>query len=228
MNTRKYKKVLLIGGRSKAASMATSLLSQGYRVTAINASYEECMRLADIKGLEVIYGNGTKPHVLDAAQAGEFDIAIALTGKDTENLVACQLCKKKYGVPKTVSLVIDPNKMAFFYQMGVDRVVCSVSALTSIIQQQAFIDEMTNIIPVGQGRVQIIEVQITRDAPAAGKRLWEIDLPKESIVGCVLRGDMTLIPRGDTQILAGDTLVVLTGNGQELAAVNVLTGGEAS
>lgn len=226
MKARKNKTVLLIGGRSKAASMATSLLEQGYRVTAINASYEDCMTLADIKDLTVIHGDGTKPYILDEAGASECDIAIALTGRDADNLVACQLCKKQYGIPKTVSLVSDPKKTEFFSQMGVDRVVCAVSAVTGIIQQQAFIDEMTNMVPVGKGRVQIIEVQITGESPVEGKKLWEITLPKESIVGCVLRGDETLIPRGDTRIHGGDTLVVLTGNGQTIDTIRALTGGE--
>lgn len=83
---------------------------------------------------------------------------------------------------------------------------------------------MASIIPIGKGRVQIIEVQITDNAPAAGKKLWEITLPQESIVGCILRSDTTIIPRGDTRILGGDTLVILTGNGQELNAVRALTG----
>lgn len=225
MTKNKNKRVLLIGGFSKAYSMAISLLEQGYRVTAINSSYDDCIALAEIKGLKVIHGDGTKPYVLDEAEAYDCDIAIALTRKDTDNLVACQLCKKQCGIKKTVSLVGDPNKMAFFYQMGVDSVVCAVSAVTGIIQQQAFIDEMANIVPIGQGRVQIIEVQINAESPVAGKKLWEITLPKESIVGCILRADTTLIPRGDTRILAGDTLVVLTGNGQELNTVHSLTGG---
>ncbi len=221
---RKHKNVLLIGGRSKARSMAMSLLEQGYKVTAINMSLDDCRKLAEINGLNVIHGDGTKPYILDEAGAAGSDIAIALTSKDTDNLVACQLCKKQFSVPKTVSLVADPNKIDFFSQMGVDSVVCAISAVTGIIQQQAFIDEMTNIIPVGKGRVQIVEVQIPGESPAAGKKLWEITLPKESIVGCVLRSDATLIPRGDTRILAGDTLVVITGNGQELNTVHALTG----
>ena len=224
MSVKKNRNVLLIGGRSKARSMAVSLLEQGYRVTVINADYEDCLKLAEIKGLTVIHGDGTKPHVLDEADAANCDIAIALTSRDADNLVACQVCKKMYGVYKTVSLVGDPDKREFFSMMGVDSVVCAVSAVTGIIQQQAFIDEMTNIIPVGKGLVQIIEVQIPDDSPASGKQLWEISLPHEGIVGCVLRGDTALIPRGDTRILSGDTLVVITGNGQEMNTIRALTG----
>lgn len=224
MNGNKMRKILLIGGLSKAKQMAVSLLEQGYQVTAVNADYNDCLKLAEINGLRVIYGNGTKPYILEEAGADDFDMAIALTSKDADNLVACQLCKKKYGVRKTVSLVGDPNKTEFFYQMGIDSVVCAVSAVTGIIQQQAFIDELTNIIPVGKGLIQIIEVRIQEGSPADGKKLWEITIPKEGIVGCVLREDTTIIPRGDTRILAGDKLVVITSNGHELDVIRALTG----
>ena len=222
--SRKNSNILLIGGCRKAKSLALSLLEQGYQVTVINNDYDYCLKLAQIENLRVIYGDETKPNVLEEAGGSEFDIAIAITSKDADNLVACQVCKKMYGVNKTVSLVGDPNKREFFSMMGVDSVVCAVSAVTGIIQQQAFIDEMTNIIPVGKGLVQIIEVQIPDDSPASGKQLWEISLPHEGVVGCVLRGDSALIPRGDTRIFAEDRLVVITESGHEKKMINVLTG----
>ena len=218
------RRVLLLGGRTKAKSLAVSLVSQGYKVTVINNSLEECQALAEIKNLTVYHGDATKPYVLDEAGAAECDIAIALTSKDQDNLVACQICKRIFHVKKTVSLVSDPEKTAFFHQMGVDSVVCAISAVTSIIQQEAFIDEMINIIPVGYGKVQIVEVPIPSESPISGKKLWEINLPKEVVVGCILRRDQAIIPRGDTRITGGDTLVIIAGNGQELAAIQVLTG----
>lgn len=221
---RRKKKVLIIGGYSKAISLATSLISQGYKVTAINDDREDCLQLAEINGLTVIHGDGTKPHYLDEACASNFHIAIALTSKDEDNLVACQLCKKIYNVEKTVSLLGDPEKIDFFTSMGVDITVCDVSMVTSIVEQQALIDEMTNIIPISKGRVQVMEIQINGDSPVLNKKLWEIDFPKDTIVGCVLRGDRTIIPRGDTRILSGDTLVILTVYGQEMLVADLLTG----
>ena len=219
-------RILLIGGRSKAKSLAVSLLAQGYPVTVINDCVDDCNRLADIKGLNVYHGDGTKPYVLDEAGAAECGIAIAMTSEDQVNLVACQICKRNYHVKKTVALVSDPAKIEFFHQMGVDRVVCAISAVTSIIQQQAVVNDMVNIVPVGQGKVQIVEIRIPEHSPVAGKKLWEIDLPSEVVVGCVLRRDQTIIPRGDTRINAGDTLVVIAGSGQEMQAAEVLTGGK--
>lgn len=218
------KQILLIGGRSKAKSLAESLMAQGYKVTSINDRYEDCQKLAEIVGLQVIHGDGTKPFILDEAGAADCDISIALTSKDEDNLVASELCKKRFGVPKTVSLVSDPEKTEFFHKMGVDCVVCAISAITNIIEHQAFIDEITSFIPIGEGRVQIMEVQITGTSPIKGQKIWEIALPREAIIGCILRGKNTIIPRGDTRILGGDTLIVLCEKGQEKAAIKELTG----
>lgn len=219
--------VLLVGGRSKAKSLAQSLLQKGYRVTVINKDLSDCEKLAENEKLTVIHGDGTKPYVLEDAGAGNMELAIALTPRDEDNLVICELCKKKFGLSKTLSLLSDPQKTDFFYKMGVDSVVCAISAVTSIIEQQAFMEEMAKAIPIGEGRVQLLEVPITETDPAAQKQVWEINLPKEVIIGCILRRDQTLIPRGDTRILAGDILVLISGNEQEEIAILELKGGEA-
>ena len=219
--------VLLVGGRSKAKALAQSLMKKGYRVTVINKDLPDCERLAENEKLIVIHGDGTKPYVLEDAGAGNAEIAIALTPRDEDNLVICELCKKKFRVSKTLSLLSDPQKTDFFYKMGVDSVVCAISAVTSIIEQQAFMEEMAKAIPIGEGRVQLLEVPITETDPAAQKQVWEINLPKEVIIGCILRRDQTLIPRGDTRILAGDILVLISGNEQEEIAILELKDGEA-
>ncbi|MPM65342.1 Trk system potassium uptake protein TrkA [bioreactor metagenome] len=216
--------ILLVGGRSKAKSLAISLTHKGYHVTAINENYEDCIKLAEIESVTVINGDGTRPFVLEDANAPEIDIAIALTSKDEDNLVICELCKKKFFVKKTVALLNDPKKTDFFYSMGVDSVVCATSAISNIIEQQAFLDKMATLVPIGEGRVSIAEVPIVETSPVIGKKLWEINLPKQVVVGCILRGDTTMVPRGDSRILAGDMLVLISSNQQEVEAIKELTG----
>ncbi|WP_411677063.1 NAD-binding protein [Caproicibacter sp.] len=85
-------RVLLIGGRNKAKSLASSLINKGYHVTVINDTYEDCMKLAEIEKLTVINGDGTRPFVLEDANAGDADIAIALTSKDEDTPIRrCRL-----------------------------------------------------------------------------------------------------------------------------------------
>jgi len=218
------KRVLLIGGFNRTKSLAASLIKKGYRVTAINKDIDDCKSLAEIDKLTVFNGDGSKPFILEDANAYNADVAIALTEQDDDNLVICELCKKKYNVKKTVALISDPHKTEFFYRMGIDSVVCAITAIAGIIEQQAFLDEMATLVPVGNGRIKIAQVPISQTAPAVGKKLWELSLPKDVIIGCMLRGDKSMVPRGDTRILSGDVVVLISTDEHETAAVRELTG----
>ena len=218
------KYVLLIGGFQMTKSLAASLIKKGYRVAAINNDMENCKSLAEIENLTVFSGDGSKPFILEDANAYKADIAIALTDRDDDNLVICELCKKKFNVRKTVAIISDPIKTEFFYRMGIDSVVCAVNAIAGIIEQQAFLDEIATLVPIGNGRIKVAQVPIPQTAPAADKKLWELSLPKQVIIGCILRGDKSMVPRGDTRILAEDVLVIISTDEHELAAIRELTG----
>jgi trk system potassium uptake protein TrkA len=218
------KHILLIGSFNKARSLGNSLIKKKYRVTVINNDYQNCLILSEIDSLTVINGDGTKPFILEDANAWDADIAIALTQNDDDNLVICELCKKKFNVKKTVALINDPKKTDFFYKMGIDSVVCAVNAITNIIEQQAFLEGIATLLPTAEARISIAEVPISGTAPVVGKKLWEINLPKEVIIGCILRGEKSMIPRGDTRILAGDMLILISSDKQEMNAIKELTG----
>jgi trk system potassium uptake protein TrkA len=143
---------------------------------------------------------------------------------DEENLVICESAKKRFNAKKTVAVISDPKKTEFFYKMGVDRVVCQITAISSTIEQMAVMDEMETLISVGGGVIKITQVNVADNAPSVGKKLWEIDLPSDVIVGCVLRGEEAKVPRGEFEILAGDILVLLSTNAQEKHAIKALTG----
>ncbi len=215
-------RVFLIGGFNKTKFLANSLIKKGYRVSAINNDAEKCQSLAEVEKLEVFYGDGSKPFVLEDADAYNADIAIALTDRDDDNLVICELCKKKFRVKRTVTLISDPKKIEFFHMIGIDAVVSSVSTIASVIEQQAFMDELSTLIPIGEGRIRVSQVPVAENAPAAGKKLKELNLPV--IVGCIQRGTMSMVPRGDTRIHAGDILVLISSDEHETAAVTELTG----
>lgn len=217
-------RVVIIGGFGHTKSLAGSLIKKGYRVTAINKDVENCRALAEVDKLEVFYGDGTKPFVLEDAHVYGADMAIALTSGDADNLVICELCKKKFNVKKTVSIVSDPKKTDFFYRMGIDAVVCAITTIAGIIEQQALIEEMENFYHLEQGNIKITHLSVSGTAIAADKKLREINVPKNAVVGCILRGEKSIIPSGNTKILAGDTLIIITTEENESQTVKAFTG----
>jgi trk system potassium uptake protein TrkA len=222
----KQQKIVIIGGFSKTKLLSESLLERGYAVTVVNSDPKHCEELAQIPKLRVFGGDGTMPYILEDASVHGFDVVIALTGSDGDNLVICQLCKKRFGVKRAVALISDPRKTQFFYKMGIDSVVCEITSVSSIIEQQAFMDEFSTLVPIGDGRIKISQIPIPADAPSVDLRVADIaqSLPQSVIIGCIMRGEHGIIPRGNTVILAGDVLVLISSDEQQDKAVHILTG----
>ena len=217
-------RVVLIEGYDETRFLSKSLIDRGYHVTAINENMQNCESLAEIDKLQVFHGDGSKPFVLDDAGIYNADIVVAMSNHDDVNLVICELCKKKFNVKKTIAIVSDPKKTEFFLAMGVDSVVCAITAISNIIEQHVLLNDISTVMPIGEGKIQVVQINIPPTAPVIDKCLWEIELPEEVIVGCVLRGKQSLVPRGNTRILANDNLILIVSNDYKEAAVHELTG----
>ena len=74
------------------------------------------------------------------------------------------------------------------------------------------------------GAYQILEYPVDANAPAANHQLREIDLPLESNLIAILRGNLTVVPRGDTRLQEGDVIVALVQSEQEAQLRTALLG----
>ncbi len=219
-----YQRIFIVGNSLQVKSLAESLINKKYPVTIISSNMELCKELSQIDNATVIFGEGDKRYVLEDADTGKCRIMIAMTDNDADNLAICLMAKKIFHVKKTISLVSDAKKTAFFYQMGIDSVVCTTTTITTIVEQKAILDELATMIPIGEGRVRISEVKVSEDSPIVNKKLFDISLPDQSIIACILRGQSSIIPRGSTQILANDMLLLVAAVEDEMKAIEIITG----
>jgi trk system potassium uptake protein TrkA len=62
------------------------------------------------------------------------------------------------------------------------------------------------------GKVQIVEFDVAADAPQnalIGQPLRSAEMPADSKVAGIIRGEEMIVPRGDQQVLAGDRVIVI-------------------
>ena len=217
-------RIMLVGGFNKTKAISRVLKDRGYDLTIVNKTKADCIKLAEDTGLKVIYGDGSRPFVLEDANAQDMNMVIALTDSIADNLVICELAKKKFGVERVVSLLQDISKIDFFKRMGVDSVVCETEILSQLIEQNVVGEAYTNSIPIDNINVSILEIRIPIEAPSAGKFLHELDLDRDVVICCVIRGDESFIPHGDTQIYSGDKLILSCYEKDRHAIAKELTG----
>lgn len=71
---------------------------------------------------------------------------------------------------------------------------------------------------------ELLELEVTQNATAAGKKIVELGFPKGSLIVLINRNDQYVTPRGDTVIEAGDRLMVMTDDQQAVKAMKACLG----
>lgn len=202
--------IVLVGGRKKKDFLAKSLLEKNHHVTLIHDDENYCKYLSRTHNAPVICGDGSKPYILEDANVEEADVIIALTPKDADNLVICQLAKKNYGVKRAFTTVSNPKNVEVFKKLGINSIISATYIVAGIIEQMAAINEIENYISIDQGKIVIMEIVVRDNYPVCGKNVAEIEIPEECIIGCIIRDVNSIIPKGRTTIQADDKLIILS------------------
>ncbi|MEN6317106.1 MAG: TrkA family potassium uptake protein [Clostridiaceae bacterium] len=221
-------KILLVGGHQKANFLIKSLKARGHDITVINEDYEWCNMLTNTHEVISVNGDGTKPYVLEDARASKMDAVIALSNKDSANLIVCEIAKKQFHVKNTVAVVNDPNNVKMFKELGVNKCISATQMLADVIEQDAITENLKSYMPMENGKVVISEIELDDKSPVLNKKLWEIGFPKDSTVGCIIRTDQTIIPQGNTELKAGDKVILLSSPEVLENITLLLSGGKAA
>lgn len=223
-------RVILSGGGETIETvyfLARLFIQRGHSVTILNPYLEEAQYLSRRVKATVILGRGSDPRALEEAGARRADVLLSLAPYDPDNLVACQVAKKRYGVPRTLALVNDPDNEAVFSRLGIGEVFAATRVIGSMMEGRTLSDEITQLFPADEGRRYVTEVVLGEHAPALGRALHELALPPESVVACIIRRDQVLVPQADSRFEVADRLILITAPEHQEAALQVLTGEEA-
>lgn len=217
-------RIILIGGGKIVYFLARQFSGEGYHVTIINRDAQDARELAQRTQATVVLGDGSSPERLNEAGAMRADVVLALTEHDQDNLIACQLAKRLYGVRRTLALVNDPENEELFQQLGVGIAFSATRVIASLIEQQTNFDDITRLMPIANGRVNVTDLHLHDSAPSIGKTLQEIPLSEGSLVACIVRGEDVLVPRGGTRLQAEDHLILISHPEHEERDLRVLCG----
>ena len=127
--------ILIAGGRSRTDYLVESLLENGNDVVVVNSDRAWCERLSSRHNVPVICGDATKRYVLDDADVEGFDIVIALTNSDADNLVICQMAQHYFGIERQVCTVYDPRNISLFKKLGISSVISATYLVAKLIEE---------------------------------------------------------------------------------------------
>jgi trk system potassium uptake protein TrkA len=208
--------VLVAGGGKVGANVARTLLRLGHEVTLIEQRSSRFRQLEEEFEHQVQHGDATELHVLERGGiARPPDIALALTGDDEDNMVICQLAQERYHVPKVIARVNDPRNQAHFDLLGISPTICATSSVMALVEHEVPEHDLIHLLELRKENLEIVEVQIDKDSPSAGKRVDRLTMPEGARLISVMREGKAEIAVGSTELQPGDQVLAILEPGKE-------------
>jgi len=114
--------VIIMGCSRVGAQLAGMLDAEGHKVTIMDVEPYSFRKLPPtFNGLAMV-GNGLEEESLKKAGIEEADVFVTVTQGDNRNVMACQIAKHIYHVPKVVSRIYDPIREEMYRNLGIESV----------------------------------------------------------------------------------------------------------
>ena len=205
-------KVCVIGGGKVGFHLAKTLIANGHSPIIIEEDKHLCEKIANNLDICVVHGDGTSVEILELANIKDYHVAIAVTGMDENNLIACQLAKKIFGVKRTIARVNNPKNTDVMKRLGVDLAVSTTDNIARILGREAETEQIRELMSLDGGTTSLTEVIVPENFPFARVTLADMPVPDDVVLVSIQRNGELIVPRGTTYIDINDTLLVMAKN----------------
>ena len=209
------KTVMIIGGGKIAYYLAQRLIDANVSVKIIENDKVRTAELAeDLPKATVILGDGTEQELLAEEGLKGSDAFVALTGMDEENVIV-SLFAKQEGVSKVISKVDKPSIFDMVKMFGLDTVVSPRTVIANHIirfvrAHQADSGSGINTLYKLHDKVEALEFNVEKDFGGIGVPLKDLGLKRNILIGGIVRGREYILPDGNSKLLVGDKVIVVT------------------
>jgi trk system potassium uptake protein len=127
-------KAIIVGGGKVGYYLFKTLRENRFDVVLVEKERALCKKISEELDGEIICGDGLDPDVLKDADINRAQVVAAVTGKDEENLIICQMAKMNFNVKKTIARINNPKNGPIFKDLGVDEIVCNTEIIWNLIE----------------------------------------------------------------------------------------------
>ncbi len=196
----------VVGGCGRVGSQLANILSlEGHDVVVIDNEEDSFRRLGSAFNGLTLVGNTFDIDILREARIEEADGFAAVTHLDNTNIMAAEVAKRIFNVPKVIARLYNPERLSTYEKLGLD-VVCGTTIVASIIRDRllGYSKHVLAVFP--NGELEIIKLKA--EGELVGRKVSEIEKEGEIKVSVLERDDTCFIPSADATFEKGDFLVL--------------------
>ena len=204
---REIKNVIFFGGDRIARKAATELVDE-MNIKIIEKDRDLCNILSDrVPNALVINADGTDMDILKEEGIQDADAFVAVTDSSEANIFAC-LAAKRFGVRKTIAEVENLDYIPMAEGLDIGTVLNKKTIAASYIYQMLLDASVRGVHNLTSADAEIVEFYAKEGSTITRHKVKDVRLPDEANIGGIVRAGEGILVNGDTQIIAGDLVVV--------------------
>jgi len=215
------RKVMIVGGGNVGYLVAQKLEELDADITLFECNPTRADWLAEnLHHTHIIKGDALDRKLLEEEGLENVDDFLALTNDDETNILGSMIAKK-YKVPHIVTLINRDIYNELSHEIGLEVTVSPRLTTSSTILRHIRKGRIFGLSSLGDGSLEVLEAEALKTSKILNTQLRDLKLPKNTVIGAVIRQDKVIIPNGHTIIEANDH-VLLVSQGNNLKEVEKL------
>ena len=195
--------------------LKTLIPKSGRRIVIIEQDYRLCKDLADRFPEALILNEDISDEsFVNEEQLDDLDCLVTATNNQELNIITAVYLKSR-GIERSIATVSGSGYAAMARQLGVDVVVPMKSVVVNSILSHLMGSGVKEVHRIGDGSVDIMEVEIARDAPVTDTPISEFKLSAGGLLMLVNREGASFIPKGGYVFSEGDRIVLIAKTGSQ-------------
>jgi len=204
------KRVMIVGGGRIGFYVAKTMEARNISVKVIEKDAERCkFLLKSLKKCVILHGDGSDQKLLEEENIANMDVFAAISNNEELNIMA-SLLAKRLGVKKVITIVNRTDYLPLADSLGIEAVLSPRLITASTILKYVRAGNIISLTTVAEGKAEIMEAEAREGSILIGKTLFEVELPKKSLIGAIIRDNNIIIPSGSDRILKNDKLIIFT------------------
>ncbi len=206
----KRKKIMIFGGGRTGFNLAKILESDDYQLKLLEPSFERCQFLAnELNKTLVMNASALDTDFLNEENISDIDTFIAITENEQDNLLAAMLAKNN-GVKETVVSINNPDYIPLSKMLGIDTTINQTISTANIVWNFLLKEKIKTIAVLIDERAKIIELEVKDTCSILDVPLYKAKIPKNTLIGAILRNDDVIIAKGSDILKVGDNIIIIT------------------
>lgn len=202
--------IVIAGAGRVGGQLATDFAAEGHDLVVIDNDTESLDRLGKAFNGLAIEGEAYDVDVLEQAQTDRAEVFCAMTDDDNTNLMAAEVAKAVFEVPRVLARLQDPAREGSYRALGIPY-ISTTNLIASVALETILSSEFAIHVTFSGGDVEIVE--FTLGAAAEGLTVATLEIERSLRVAAVTRGGTTFIPSTHAPLQPGDLVVAAATDG---------------